>query len=89
MTAKSILLGALAVLQVTAANSLGQDSWHWTSKKLSPLFWAEGGTAADLDGDGHMDVIAGPKVFFGPDYKVEKDLVDCKPYSIHSWTLLS
>ncbi|MFO0381988.1 MAG: PVC-type heme-binding CxxCH protein [Pirellula sp.] len=82
MKAKSILLGALALLHVTAANSFGQDSSHWTSSKLSPLFWAEGGTAADLDGDGHMDVIAGPKVFFGPDYKVEKDLVDCKPYSI-------
>lgn len=82
MKAKSILLSALVLLQAATANTFGQDSWHWTSTKISPLFWAEGGTAADLDGDGHMDIIAGPKVFFGPDYKVEKDLVPCQPYSI-------
>ncbi|HRE81637.1 MAG TPA: VCBS repeat-containing protein, partial [Opitutaceae bacterium] len=33
------------------------------------FFYAEGAAIADFNGDGHADVAAGPRVFFGPDFK--------------------
>ncbi|MCC6509753.1 MAG: VCBS repeat-containing protein [Pirellulaceae bacterium] len=36
--------------------------------QLTTEFHAEGGTAADLDNDGHGEVIVGPWIYWGPEY---------------------
>jgi hypothetical protein len=36
---------------------------------LLPSYWSEGANFADLDKDGHMDIICGPHWFRGPGYK--------------------
>jgi hypothetical protein len=81
LLSRILLFVLLASLSVDWCH--GQDkSIRWESIKVSPLFWAEGGAAADLDQDGHTDIVAGPRVFFGPDYKSTIDLVETAPYSI-------
>ncbi len=63
--------------------AVGQNrTWHWESQKLTPLFFSEGGNIADLDGDSHPDVIAGPNLFFGPKFDKPIPLIETKPYSI-------
>lgn len=36
---------------------------------LLPSYWSEGANFADLDKDGHMDIVCGPHWFRGPEYK--------------------
>jgi hypothetical protein len=38
--------------------------------QLSDKFWAEGIAIADVNRDGHMDVISGPYWYEGPDFKI-------------------
>jgi len=54
--------------------------------QLSSDFYAEGGTAGDLDADGHGDVVVGPWVYWGPDFAnktrfYEGDAIDPVGYS--------
>ena len=41
----------------------------WEKHQLSRYFWAEGACAADVNSDGHIDVLSGPYWFEGPDFK--------------------
>lgn len=59
---------------------------HWEVKKLSPLFYSEGGTVADVDGDGAQDIIAGPRIYFGPDFVSTAELQESKPYNINGYS---
>ena len=60
------------------------DSWH--RYKISKLFHGEGGTLADLDADGHCDVVSGYQVFFGPDFQQTAKLFDSNPYNINGYS---
>jgi hypothetical protein len=41
---------------------------------LSDIFYAEGVGAGDLNRDGHMDVVAGPFYYLGPDFQEAREL---------------
>jgi hypothetical protein len=41
----------------------------FTRLQLHDMFVSEGVAAGDIDGDGHKDVVAGPFVYYGPDFK--------------------
>lgn len=40
----------------------------WRTLHLSDTFYAEGATSADFDRDGHVDLVIGPILYFGPDW---------------------
>ena len=91
--ARSIVLGIsmpCLLVNIMTNNSHGQGagqaqqptSWSWESTKLSPLFFGEGGTICELDGDGNPDVVAGYNIYFGPTFDRAVPLVDAKPVSI-------
>lgn len=67
---------ASAILPVAA---LAADAVGFTKLKLDSFFYAEGGAIADFNGDGKMDVAAGPRVFAGPDFK--KSVVYRSPHA--------
>lgn len=46
---------------------------------LTNEYWCDGIHAADLDGDGHHDVIAGPFWYRGPDFKTRHTFYDPVP----------
>ncbi len=48
--------------------------------QLSDQFYAEGGTFADYDADGHRDVAVGPHVYFGPDYVRTTTFYEGEPF---------
>lgn len=62
------------------------DEIQWSSQKLSKLFHGEGGTMADLDGDGQTDVAAGYMLFFGPEFKQSVPLHPSNPYNINGYS---
>ena len=71
---------------VSSSTTRAEDGIQWTSQKLSKLFHGEGGTLADLDGDGHIDVAAGYMAFFGPDFKQSVPLHPANPYNINGYS---
>lgn len=58
----------------------------WKVTKVSKLFHGEGGTLADFDGDGNMDIAAGYQIFFGPEFKESTKLFDSNPYNINGYS---
>lgn len=79
-----VLCSFAAMCQFSVARS--PIDIDWKSQKLSSEFLGEGGTLADLDADGHTDAVAGPVVFFGPDFKTSAKLYESKPYSIAGYS---
>ncbi|MFZ4080584.1 MAG: FG-GAP repeat domain-containing protein [Pirellula sp.] len=85
---RAIVLGLCSVGIGTLTNSrqLEAQEIEWTVTKLSKLFHGEGGTLADFDGDGSMDIAAGYQIFFGPDFKESTKLFASNPYNINGYS---
>lgn len=77
---KSLTSGASAVaLALLGSLNLSAGEVRFERIQLSQEFHAEGGTAADLDADGHGDVIVGPWIYWGPDFESKSQFYDGKP----------
>ncbi len=85
---RAIVLGLCSVGIGTLTNSsqLEAQEIEWTLTKLSKLFHGEGGTLADFDGDGSMDIAAGYQIFFGPEFKESTKLFASNPYNINGYS---
>ena len=53
-----------------------EDKRSWKKIQLSEHFWSEGATFADLNKDGHNDIISGPYWWEGPDFKKRHTFYD-------------
>src|ERR1700759_68541 len=42
---------------------------EWKKIQVTDKFWAEGACVADVNKDGHMDILYGPYWYEGPDFK--------------------
>ena len=61
---------ALTVLLMIPVAAAADNTIHTFEKiQLTDDFWAEGVAIGDINGDGHMDVIAGPYWYEGPDFR--------------------
>lgn len=58
----------------------------WKTDKLDDVFFAEGATAGDIDGDGNADVVSGPYWFAGPDFKQRHTIYAAKPFDPHGYS---
>ncbi len=59
---------------------------QWLRKNLSTDFYSEGGSCGDIDQDGHVDLVAGPFVYYGPDFEVKSNIYEPKPFSINGYS---
>ena len=70
MLRQSLALFALpCALTVASANPVG-----FAKQQLADQFYSEGVTVADANQDGHLDVIAGPFLYLGPEYTKKQQL---------------
>jgi hypothetical protein len=53
-----------------------EPSGKWEKIRISNYFWAEGACAADVDGNGHTDILSGPYWYAGPDFKTRHTIYD-------------
>ncbi len=60
---------ALAFACVACVSAADYTLHSWKKIQLSDQFWSEGATFADLNKDGHNDIISGPYWWEGPDFK--------------------
>jgi hypothetical protein len=73
--------GALALtVSVSAASAASGGEVRFERVQLSNEFYSEGGTAADLDNDGHGDVIVGPWIYWGPDFETKTRYYEGEPF---------
>ena len=72
------MLAALLLACLPAADA-APGGWETTT--LSDTFYAEGGTAADFDRDGHVDIVVGPHLYFGPDWLRRREIHPGPPVS--------
>lgn len=59
---------------------------QWRRIDLSRDFYSEGGAVADIDKDGHQDLIAGPFIHFGPTFESKTTFYQIKPFSINGYS---
>jgi hypothetical protein len=45
---------------------------------LTDVYYSEGVSTGDIDGDGHVDVVHGPYWFAGPDFKQSREIYPAK-----------
>ncbi len=58
---------------------------RFRKQELEAMFYSEAVTAADVDLDGHLDVISGPNIFMGPDFSVRQEVYVPRVYSATSY----
>lgn len=51
-----------------------QVSPRFRVQQISPFYYSFGAAAADFNRDGVMDVVAGPHIYFGPDYTRSREV---------------
>jgi hypothetical protein len=69
----ALLLGSVAAL------SAAPRELAFQKLTLTNEYWCDGVNAADINGDGRMDVIAGPFWYAGPDFKTRHTFYDPVP----------
>lgn len=48
--------------------------------QLSDQFHSEGGAAGDFDQDGHVDVVVGPLIYWGPDFETSSHIYEASEF---------
>ncbi|SEK93112.1 FG-GAP-like repeat-containing protein [Parapedobacter koreensis] len=51
-----------------------ETSAHFKSQRISDMYYSWGADAADFNRDGHLDVISGPNIFYGPDFTTHREI---------------
>lgn len=76
MTRPTVLFLALAASALHAADA---PKISFKKLTLSQEFWSEGADIADFDQDGHQDIVAGPFIHWGPEFKEKTPFSAPKP----------
>jgi Domain of Unknown Function (DUF1080)/FG-GAP-like repeat len=76
----------LASLILWPLGALAQPCVTWQTQTLSREFHGEGAAVADFDHDGARDIVSGPSIYFGPDFKRSLKIYDLPPVDVKSYS---
>lgn len=66
----------------TVTQAVDEIGISFEKKELSDVFFSEGASFGDIDGDGTNDIVSGPWIYFGPNYtaKTKAAFYEPKPF---------
>ena len=78
----------LALTLCAAAQTVADEhaSHSFRRVPLSNQFFSEGATFADLNRDGHVDVVAGPSWYAGPEFRERFDIYPPRPFDVNGYS---
>ena len=68
-------------------------SSHFRMQRLNPYYYGWSTDAADFDHDGHLDIISGPYIYYGPDFTRSQEIYPAQVvnastnYSMDDWVV--
>ena len=81
-----VLLSILCWSMLATDKLKANEPIHWKRIHLTKEFYSEGGSIGDMDHDGSVDVIAGPNVYWGPQFQSSTPIYEGKPFSINGYS---
>ncbi|MEY4940282.1 MAG: hypothetical protein RIQ93_2017 [Verrucomicrobiota bacterium] len=75
-------LGGLVVAALALVSPGRSRDVAFQKLRLTPEYWCDGINVADINRDGHLDIIAGPFWYAGPDFKVAHTFYEPTPQSL-------
>ncbi len=77
----------LVVVSHLSPHAVAQRIMHeFERQRLTRVFHAEGAAAADLNNDGHMDIVAGPWWYEGPDFTTRHALREPRAFDVNHYS---
>lgn len=87
MTTRRILVGWLLAIGFVSVASADDHLLHsFERRQLTDQFTCEGANAADLNNDGHVDLIAGPYWYAGPDFTERAEIYAPQAFHIDGYS---
>lgn len=87
MSKRSLVICLALILDISFACAAGQSQIPTYKRlKLVDAFLAEGANCGDINGDGVIDVVAGPYWFAGPDFTERVAFYDGKSFDIEGYS---
>jgi hypothetical protein len=81
-----IYVSAIVVIQLSSLLSAqDQVQVKFETKQLSDVYFSEGATAGDIDGDGNMDVVCGPYWYQGPEFEQQHEIYQPVPQDLERY----
>lgn len=74
--------GFLCALALLTTSVQGEELISWKRVQLSDQFYSEGANFADIDKDGHTDILSGPYWYAGPDWQQKHEIYPPKVFNI-------
>ncbi len=71
----------VGICAVTVCSSLSGGE-GWETKRIHNRFYSEGASAGDIDGDGHVDIVAGPLWFRGPEFREMFEIAAAREFPV-------
>ncbi len=82
MPSKLVAVGFLSLLPLASI----ADDKQFTTTRLTDAFYCEGAAAGDVNNDGNADVVAGPFVYYGPDFLMRSEIYPPVSHDPHHYS---
>ena len=82
-------IGCFLLVIATCSTGLASDglaSDGWQTRRIHEKFFSEGASAGDIDGDGRVDLVAGPLWYRGPEFNEVRQIATPREFPVTAYS---